>query len=255
MLEEIWALDRQSNIGKYFHNWKIGHSLDINVKGQGNLGSVVEQVVKYLSITPFHHTVSKVAFLLHELALTSAWSTDLEVKETRKPIKIIEELFRAQSPRASKWMTRIILKNMAPLYMEWNQIMQAFHPCMPSLHRIQAKLSQTCDTITQIIKSGYSASSITKDGNFDKNLYSAIMREFGKPELGVFISTMECIQAKSVAHVFYNAHSEKAEFIYAETKYDGERMQIHFDGRKQEKIIIYSKSGRNSTNDRILAHP
>ena len=45
--------------------------------------------------------------------------------------------------------------------------------------------------------------------------------------------------------------------IWAETKYDGERAQIHvrFCENEEASIIIFSKSKRDSTLDRIAVHP
>lgn len=44
--------------------------------------------------------------------------------------------------------------------------------------------------------------------------------------------------------------------VWAETKYDGERAQIHVEIISGEpQITIYSKSGRESTMDRIAIHP
>ncbi|KAI5475749.1 ATP dependent DNA ligase [Pseudohyphozyma bogoriensis] len=45
--------------------------------------------------------------------------------------------------------------------------------------------------------------------------------------------------------------------VAVETKYDGERLQIHIDLIKpyEKQIQIFSKSGRDSTRDRILLHP
>lgn len=44
--------------------------------------------------------------------------------------------------------------------------------------------------------------------------------------------------------------------IWAETKYDGERCQIHVEvlPNGKDKITIYSKSGRDSTQDRKGVH-
>lgn len=50
---------------------------------------------------------------------------------------------------------------------------------------------------------------------------------------------------------------ESSDAIWAETKYDGERAQIHvrFGGQSDPQITIFSKSKRDSTLDRIAVHP
>jgi DNA ligase 4 len=47
-----------------------------------------------------------------------------------------------------------------------------------------------------------------------------------------------------------------AERVWAEVKYDGERTQIHVVVRPNERsdITIFSKTGRNSTLDRLAVH-
>ena len=54
----------------------------------------------------------------------------------------------------------------------------------------------------------------------------------------------------------FNTFSIRSSRVWVETKYDGERAQIHVqvetDGTST--ITIFSKSGRNSTLDRIAVH-
>ncbi|PSR73821.1 hypothetical protein PHLCEN_2v10391 [Hermanssonia centrifuga] len=64
----------------------------------------------------------------------------------------------------------------------------------------------------------------------------------------------KCIKGQSCSHALnYLKNSEK---VWAETKYDGERTQIHVEVRPDgtSKITIFSKSGRNSTWDRFAIH-
>lgn len=50
---------------------------------------------------------------------------------------------------------------------------------------------------------------------------------------------------------------ESRDKIWAETKYDGERAQIHvsYEENGEMNIMIFSKSKRDSTMDRIAVHP
>lgn len=49
---------------------------------------------------------------------------------------------------------------------------------------------------------------------------------------------------------------KKSSVVWAETKYDGERAQIHVwvDGKGKLRIKIFSKQGRDSTLDRFAIH-
>jgi DNA ligase-4 len=63
---------------------------------------------------------------------------------------------------------------------------------------------------------------------------------------------MECVRPGSVAFVLQELRGKGNTSLFAEIKYDGERMQIHVDRTGQ--IKIYSKSGRDSTQDRKFTH-
>jgi DNA ligase-4 len=108
--------------------------------------------------------------------------------------------------------------------------------------------------MVQVIKDGFTPFSMFIQDKLDYKRYTEVMHKYCQPKLGTFISTMECLQAKSISHVYHHTLEEKSTAFYAEPKYDGERMQIHFDIDGKQPIVIYSKSGRNSTEDRIRAH-
>lgn len=59
--------------------------------------------------------------------------------------------------------------------------------------------------------------------------------------------SVKATSCEHVAKLFF-----QSSVIYAETKYDGERMQIHVDMGlpRDEQIRIFSKSKRDSTGDR-----
>lgn len=64
---------------------------------------------------------------------------------------------------------------------------------------------------------------------------------------------MECKRPASVAFVLEELKQSGNTELFAEVKYDGERMQIHVKSDVGE-IKIYSKSGRDSTEDRKYTH-
>ncbi|KAH9840015.1 uncharacterized protein C8Q71DRAFT_745448 [Rhodofomes roseus] len=74
------------------------------------------------------------------------------------------------------------------------------------------------------------------------------------PQIGTPIQIPKCSKGQGCAQSLRLLHSSKK--VWAETKYDGERTQIHLDIEgDRPRITIYSKSGRNSTFDRIAIHP
>lgn len=73
------------------------------------------------------------------------------------------------------------------------------------------------------------------------------------PILGTPVRIPECIKGRSLSapsRLFAGAST----LVSVDTKYDGERMQIHVNLKPQPCITIFSKSGRNSTCDRAGVH-
>lgn len=240
--------------GNRLSRWKLGALDPYTVtSGQGDLGQVVEQAFAGLKTMPSRlHSLLRLCELLHELALTSRWSTVEADIVPRSPTEIIRELYLYQRPQDCKWVTRIILKNMYPIHLEWEGIMARFHPVMTAVHRMQSNLKNTCLIMTKIMQDGYSRKSMFDGSELNIVTYSNILQKYCPPKVGSLVSTMECIQAKSIHHVYTEITAEQA--FYAEIKYDGERMQIHVESGEVIKITIFSKSGRNSTQDRIDSH-
>lgn len=129
------------------------------------------------------------------------------------------------------------------LVFSWRSIMNAFHPYLYRLHCIQTDLRLTSDRLIDLLRDP------------TKHKFEDVMRSFGRPALGICISVQECSQGKSIAHAMQVQQRNNESVCFAEIKYDGERMQAHVDlDCPDRQITIFSKSRRNSTNDRYLAH-
>lgn len=121
---------------------------------------------------------------------------------------------------------------------------------------MQSSLEDACSVMASILTSpdNLSCSQFFKLNNeFNTKLYYSTLRLFAKPKIHTFISTCESNQVKCTASLYINLLKNKETAFYAEKKYDGERMQIHFS-QIDKKISIFSKSGRDSTTDRICSH-
>lgn len=105
-------------------------------------------------------------------------------------------------------------------------------------------LEKTCTIITKMIKEGYTSTVLYPSVSF-----ASIAQKYFQPELGTSIAIMECGRGKGIDHV---AKELKGKICYVETKYDGERLQAHYDSYKEDFFQIFSKSGRNSTFNRRL---
>lgn len=181
------------------------------------------------------------------------------VDECGKPVNasgrsvndIIDSLFWGSSHVEAKWLVRVLLKDMFYPFPEpharW--IMDLFHSLMWKIYQVRTSLELTCETVQAMVNRG-----IVKKG-----LNPVDWEEFRNigPVLGTAVSIMECEQAKSATH-FLNASLNKqfTGSFFAEKKEDGERMQVHVDLTRplSQQITIFSKSGRNSTQDRLPVH-
>ncbi|KAK8849569.1 hypothetical protein IAR55_004904 [Kwoniella newhampshirensis] len=81
-----------------------------------------------------------------------------------------------------------------------------------------------------------------------------------EPVIGVNVKIPKCRKGRSVEDALKEftgtQYAPASETVWAETKYDGYRLQIHVEIIKGHapSITIFSKSTRNSTQDRLYAH-
>ena len=115
---------------------------------------------------------------------------------------------------------------------------------MWKVYMMKNDLEKTCKVITEMIKEGYTSSISNSSISF-----ASIARKYFQPELGTCIAIMECGRGKGIDHV---ADKMRGKVCYIETKYDGERLQAHYDTSWTDPFKIFSKSGRNSTFNRRL---
>lgn len=73
-----------------------------------------------------------------------------------------------------------------------------------------------------------------------------------KPQIGVMISPPPREKGRSIRHCCSMVGQKR---VSVERKYDGEYCQVHIDMRKKDQSIkVFSKSGRDSTDDRTGLH-
>lgn len=74
-----------------------------------------------------------------------------------------------------------------------------------------------------------------------------------RPQIGTMVMQPQHDKARSIKHCSQLAGSRR---MSVEMKYDGEYCQVHIDhSRGMERIQIFSKSGKDSTNDSEGLHP
>jgi DNA ligase 4 len=74
-----------------------------------------------------------------------------------------------------------------------------------------------------------------------------------KPRTGIRIGRQPFFKARCIKHCVDMAHNRS---MCVEKKYDGEYLQLHIDMSKcgDQRIKILSKSGKDSTRDRVGIH-
>ncbi|KAJ6457176.1 hypothetical protein C8R47DRAFT_173370 [Mycena vitilis] len=233
--------------------------------GDGASGCLGEEVLEILNksssypqdyISPL--SIAEVDDLLEELASHSGYS-DKSVRRThsratrRSKSDILRALYRSMSPMDASFLTQIILKDLRPL----------LYP-LPDSHYTVALKSYNSVAVTQLskedamkawdpsrqmlktyrVRSGLDAAAAV----FDAGITDVL------PRIGTPVEIPKSEKGRGCMHALEIIRSSKE--VWAETKYDGERAQIHVEilAHNRSRLTIFSKSKRDSTKDRYGVH-
>jgi len=155
--------------------------------------------------------LSQVNLLLDELARTCKYSNLPPaplLTPSRSKSEIILELFSNQNDVNVKWLVRIILQRMDPMSWTPNSFMAYFHSQMVQIYNYRADLRK-CSAIID---------TLNPRDSFPETL-----------EFGTCYASMKNEKGKSAEHIVAYMKKAGMESMYCELKYDGERMQIHYD--------------------------
>ena len=157
-------------------------------------------------------------------------------------------LYRLRSTEA-KWLVRMLLRSYHPVRIPEEVTMQQFHFLLPNLLTLQNDFNAVMDTLNQ--------AEIMQLPKRVSKADAAVLRTrlagHLVPRIGVMIKRQAYLKARSIAHC---CQMSGRKIMSVEQKYDGEYCQVHIDMSKDpsERIQIFSKSGRDSTQDRIRLH-
>ena len=150
----------------------------------------------------------------------------------------IGELYRRLPARDAKWLTRLILKNYEPVVLDLRVVCASYHPLLPAILKVQDDLA-IAGRIVDTLRCDR-----TVTGRSELTAYL-------KPSLGVKIGRQPWLKGRSIKHCLSMVQGR----ISCEEKMDGEYCQIHIDLSKGYNCIqIFSKSGKDSTRDRMALH-
>lgn len=222
-------------------------------------------------------SMAEIDTLLTELAATCAFSSSAvrgpHGTGRRKPRDILSDLFKHATPSSASLIAQIILKDIRPLLyplkethytaqlLQYNShavcmlskedAMKSWDPSgrMSQAYRVQASLEEAANALEN--PEGFVQPvlgvPIPVRSLFLHN-YSCVRSAKLSPKIPKCVKGRGCKDALNTLR-----RSKKA---WVETKYDGERAQIHVqiedDGRS--RITIFSKSKRDSTLDRFGVH-
>ncbi|KAK6523746.1 hypothetical protein TWF281_001718 [Arthrobotrys megalospora] len=210
-------------------------------------------------------TITEIEDVLNELASYCCFSSsDIRNVENLKskpllnttnkngaPIRqfLLGKIYIRLSSRDAKWFTRIILKSLLPVTLEPDNLFREFHFLLPEIWRIRGQL----DSALSVLGSKtFRLFPCTPSPDDEEELREAAERLL-LPEMGVKVGRPVFMKALSCERVIRMAGKKTWAL---ERKYDGEYCQIHIDLTKDKDnwLKIYSKSGRDSTQDRIGCH-
>ncbi|RYP71880.1 hypothetical protein DL769_004593 [Monosporascus sp. CRB-8-3] len=234
----------------------IGHALGLGYSrvlelrrhetpGSGvDLGDCVEGILKSTPNTAQDQelSVEKIDAVLREIAAASRFSSP-KIRASRQDHgekyanRALSSIYVQLSARDAKWLTRLILKNYQPVVLEEYTVFSSYHVLLPQLLKVRDDLTITTAFLRHVNQSA---------GDYNR-IISAM-----KPKLGIKVGRQPWFKGRSIKNCL---DMIKGRPVSVEQKIDGEYCQIHIDLSKGYHCIqIFSKSGKDSTNDRAALH-
>jgi DNA ligase 4 len=201
-------------------------------------------------------TVDQIDEILDHIAVKSSFSSpklraDVRVRQAA-PTDTQSELsniFRRLRGLEAKWLVRMLLKNYSPIHVPEKIVMQHFHFLLPDLLGIQ----DSFEAVVELLCEPTIARFLARVAEDTERLLRELAIDHVRPQIGTMVMRPEHDKARSVKHCIQLAGSRR---MSVERKYDGEYCQVHIDlSNGMGRIQIFSKSGKDSTNDREGLHP
>lgn len=217
--------------------------------GGPDFATCVENVMKETELSPRKDdnvTLEEIDLALTEIAAGSISSAPcIRARSTgRQAWVILAPILQRLRSNEAKWLVRMIHKSYAPVEIPEYVTMHAFHFMLPKLLEIHNSLEATIKVLARP-EIARLPSQPAKE--FELALMPFMFKEI-LPELGIMIRRQPLEKARSIKHCVKLANSRT---MSIERKHDGEYCQIHVHvDRKGYKIQMFSKSGRDSTQDR-----
>lgn len=185
--------------------------------------------------------------ILHSIASGCRYSAP-SVRKTRPASHSMKRelelgrLYTLLSARDAKWLTRLVLKNYQPVVLDPATVYRACHRLLPMIIQVQDDLDVAAHFLRDYYRRKLVAGGVPSRDE---------LARFLKPSLGVKVGRPMWLKGRSIKHCLDISYGR----MHCEEKVDGEYCQIHIDLSKgRDCIQIFSKSGKDSTQDRIRLH-
>ncbi|KAG8827284.1 hypothetical protein FRC19_004490 [Serendipita sp. 401] len=235
--------------------WSEGGGINGPWEGRtGCLGEEMRIVLasRYQSRPHSTKTIDDINVLLDELSQHSNYSETRTIEDGPRPrLDILRDLYTNVTPEEASLITQVILKDLRPILEPIGPAHTTVNLSKRSNIDQRLTLRQALSVWDQRLSRLYRVCSSIKEA------FSALEHGTNSsltPVVGVPVEIPKCYKGRSCEDALRPLRT--AERVYCETKYDGERMQIHVDLSLPlpRQIVILSKSKRDSTSDRYATH-
>ncbi|KIV86696.1 hypothetical protein PV11_02294 [Exophiala sideris] len=201
------------------------------------------------TMTHSHLIMSKKLITLEEIDRSLLQLAGKGETTTKRLDEILTPILQHLTPSHTKWLVRMILKSYSPIQIPEATVLKRFHFLLSDLLTVQ----NSFDAAVEILEHDNIKTLPPNPVGKSKDVYLGLCAAHIKPKLGVMITRTQYEKARSVKHC---CNMARQRIMSVERKYDGEYCQIHIDRSKTrgEQIQIFSKSGKNSTTDRVRLH-
>ncbi|RMY58337.1 hypothetical protein D0865_02663 [Hortaea werneckii] len=165
--------------------------------------------------------------------------------------ELIGDVLKRMQPMEAKWLIRILLKDLAPVTVDEKAVLRGFHFLLPDLLRFQ----NNYEAALHLLHEPQFRSIPPQPDRRSEDGYRANVSSMIKPVVGVKVGRPDFCKSWSIEHCL-NMMGPRQWVL--ERKYDGEYCEIHIDQslscNPAKCIKIFSKSGKDSTQDRRKLH-
>ncbi len=182
--------------------------------------------------------------ILHSIAAKCRFSSPAVRASTAtiaRPDDDLANLYRRLSPRDAKWLTRLVLKDYQPITLDRHAVVSSYNELLPMVLKVQHDLPAAVSFLQHQARTRNALLGPLGKAELVKHL---------EPKLGVKVGRQPFFMGRSIKHCMDMTSGFGR--VSCERKMDGEYAQVHIDLSKGHNCIqIFSKSGKDSTKDRI----